>query len=142
MDGAPGIKILLVEDSDSDATFMLHTLEQSSLPGNVYRVPTGEEALALLNEEPVNGNPRPDLIVLDLKLPGLDGFDVLKRIKTHEELKTIPVLIVTSSALEEDIHRAMNLQADLYLSKPFDLEGYAELVIEIEDFWQKNAAAE
>ena len=129
------ITILLVEDTDSDATLMLHALQQSSLPEKVHRVRTGEDALAVLIDGKINGNSYPDLVLLDLKLPRLEGFGTLQRIKTHDEWKVIPVIIVTSSALEEDIHRAMQLEADHYLSKPSDLEGYSDLVEKIEEFW-------
>jgi chemotaxis family two-component system response regulator Rcp1 len=137
------INILLVEDSESDASLILHTFQQSPLPEDVHHVPTGEDALAALHAgETRNGTPYPDMILLDLKLPGLDGFDILQRVKTHNEWKSIPVIVVTSSALEEDIHRAMSLEADLYLSKPLDLEGYSDLVKEIEEFWTNRGSAE
>lgn len=103
----------------------------------------GQEALGLLNGDGKhNGTPRPDPILLDLNLPGLDGFDVLKAIKTHDEWKSIPVIIVTSSALEEDIHRARRFEADHYFSKPFDLEGYSDLVQDIEEFWTNSGCVE
>ncbi|HUS39546.1 MAG TPA: response regulator [Pirellulales bacterium] len=135
------INILVVEDSESDATFILHGLEQSSLPENIHRVPTGEEALAVLNADGrENGTPRPHLILLDLNLPGLDGFDILKTIKANHSWKTIPVIIVSSSALKEDIQRARQLKADLYLTKPFDLDGYSELAKTLEEFWNNSPA--
>ena len=142
MDLTNRINILLVEDNDSEALFMLHTLQESLLPNTVHHVPTGEEALAFLNGDGKhNGTPRPDLILLDLNLPGLDGFGVLKLVKAHNEWKSIPIIIVTSSALEEDMHRIRRLEADHYLSKPFDLEGYSDLVQDIEEFWAAPRSA-
>jgi two-component system response regulator len=137
------INILLVEDSDSDATIILHALQQSPLPGKVHRVPTGEDALAVLyGDGEHDGTPRPDLILLDLNLPGLHGFDVLEAVKTNDDLKSIFVIIVTSSAVEEDVHRASRLRADLYLSKPINLEGYSDLVADIEKFCTAHASAD
>jgi two-component system, chemotaxis family, response regulator Rcp1 len=94
------------------------------------------EAMAFLNREgPYTQSPRPDLILLDLNLPRMDGREVLAQIKQHEFLRTIPTVILTTSDAEVDIAKSYQLQANCYLSKPVQLEAFESLVKSINDFW-------
>ena len=96
----------------------------------------GAEAMAFLNRQGANLNaPRPDLILLDLNLPKMDGRQVLAQIKEDENLKTIPTVILTTSAAESDIDQSYRLQANCYLNKPVELEAFEALVRSINDFW-------
>ena len=102
----------------------------------LHVVNDGEEAMKFLyRETPYIDKPRPDLILLDLNLPKIDGREVLSRIKSDETLKRIPVVILTTSQAEEDILRSYNLHANCYITKPIDLGQFIKVVRSIEDFW-------
>ncbi len=130
------IDILLVEDSKSDANLTIETLSESKVLNKLHWVKNGVEAIDFLYQR---GNytdaPRPSLILLDLNLPKKNGKDVLAQIKGDEDLRTIPVIVLTTSADEEDVMKSYSLQANSYLVKPVDLEEFITVVKSIETFW-------
>ena len=135
-DSTKPIEILLVEDNPGDATLTTETFEHGSLRNNLNVVEDGVEAMAFLRREDTYADaPRPDLILLDLNLPKKDGRQVLQEIKDDENLKTIPVVVLTTSAAEEDIHRSYGLHANCYIRKPIDLRQFVTAVEGIEQFW-------
>lgn len=130
------IEILLVEDNPGDADLARVALENGKLKNNLYVVDDGEKAMAFLRREGDYADmPRPDLILLDLNLPKKDGREVLAEIKADESLKRIPVVILTTSAAEEDILKSYNLHANCYITKPIDLAQFIHVVRSIETFW-------
>ncbi|NQV01891.1 MAG: response regulator [Bacteroidia bacterium] len=130
------IDILLVEDNPGDARLAKEALKDSKLRNNLFIVDDGEEAMMFLRKEsPFEDVPRPDLILLDLNLPKKDGREVLKEIKTDENLKRIPVVILTMSKSEEDIFKTYNLHANCFITKPIDLNQFIKVVQSIENFW-------
>lgn len=134
-------KILVVEDSATDAEVLSYYLRKSSLGIDVTLVRDGEAALDLLQQS--NGQTfKPNLVLLDLNLPNLGGFEVLRAIKTNPQLRSLPVIILTASVLEEDMERAHHLRADAYLSKPFDAEGFHEVVATVEQLLTPSSAAD
>lgn len=130
------IEILLVEDNPGDVRLTIEALKEGKVRNHLSVARDGEEAIAFLRGEGVHaGAPRPDLILLDLNLPKKDGREVLEEIKTDEELKSIPVVILTTSKDEQDVLEAYDLHANCYITKPVDLERFLEVVRMIEDFW-------
>lgn len=130
------IKILLVEDNPGDVRLILETLKENKLRNNLDVVEDGVEALAFLGREGKYADaPRPDLILLDLNLPKKDGREVLAEIKADENLRRIPVVILTTSKAEEDILKAYDLNANCYVTKPVDLDQFIKVVKSIEEFW-------
>lgn len=130
------IDILLVEDNAADVRLTQEVLMDSKIHNNLLVANDGAEALQCLRQQgKFKGSPRPDLILLDLNLPVKDGREVLAQIKSDPELKTIPVVILTTSKAEEDIVRTYNLHANCYINKPVDLEQFVTVVNYIEDFW-------
>jgi chemotaxis family two-component system response regulator Rcp1 len=130
------IEILLVEDNPADVRLTQEGLRDSKVRNNLHVVGDGEQALAFLRHEAQYAEVRrPDLILLDLNLPKKDGREVLKEIKADPELRRIPVVVLTTSAGEEDVLRAYNLQAACYITKPVDLDQFIKVVHSIENFW-------
>lgn len=130
------IEILLVEDSPSDVRLTEIALKQSKIYNNLHVVMDGEEALAFLNKEaPYEDVPRPDLILLDLNLPGVDGREVLSYIKGEKHLRPIPVVILTTSTADKDILESYEHFANCYITKPIDLHQFTKVVSSIENFW-------
>ncbi len=130
------VEILLVEDNPGDVDLTMEALENSKIRNTVSVAGDGEEAMAFLRRTGKHaGAPRPDLILLDLNLPKKDGREVLAEIKSDDELKRIPVVIITTSQAEEDILRSYNLHANCYITKPIDLHQFIHVVKAIEDFW-------
>ncbi|MEE8372251.1 MAG: response regulator [Dehalococcoidia bacterium] len=135
-DSTREIEILLVEDNPGDATLTMETFEHGRLRNNMHVVEDGVEALSFLRREDAYADaPRPDLILLDLNLPRKDGRQVLEEIKDDDSLKTIPVVVLTTSAAEEDIHKSYGLHANCYIRKPIDLKQFVNVVEGIEQFW-------
>lgn len=130
------VEILLVEDNPGDARLASEALIESKLKNNLNIVRDGIEAMDYLNKrgkyEKVT---TPDLVLLDLNLPKKDGREVLAEIKSDDNLKRIPVVILTTSAAEEDILKSYNLHANCYITKPIDLNQFMKVVKSIEDFW-------
>ena len=134
-DGRP-IEILLVEDSPSDTDLTLEALKDFKVRNHVSVVDDGVLALQFLRREgPYADAPRPDLIMLDLNLPRKDGREVLAVIKTDDDFKTIPVVVLTTSRADQDILRAYQLNANCYITKPVDFNQFLEVVRSIETFW-------
>ena len=130
------IDILLVEDSKSDAHLTIETLSESQVVNQVHWVKNGVEAIDFLYKRAnYTDVPRPNLILLDLNLPKKNGRDVLAQIKGDEHLKTIPVIVLTTSSDDEDVLGSYTLQANSYLVKPVDLEQFIVVVKSIETFW-------
>jgi len=130
------IEILLVEDNPGDVRLTRESLRESKVRNNLHIATDGVAAIAFLRREGANaGAPRPDLILLDLNLPKKDGREVLAEIKGDPELKTIPVVVLTTSSAEQDVLRSYELQASSYITKPVDLEQFMLVVRSIEDFW-------
>ena len=130
------IDILLVEDNQDDIRLTQEVFKRSKINNRLYVVKDGEEALHFLRK---NGNykhvPLPDLILLDLNLPKIDGKEVLREIKSDIDLKHVPVIILAASEEDEDILRAYGLNANCYITKPIDLDQFVKIVKTIEDFW-------
>lgn len=130
------IDILLVEDNPADVRLMVETLKQEKILNNLHTVSDGEEAMAFLHKQgKYSKAERPDLILLDLNLPKMDGREVLKEIKSDDELKMIPVVILTVSKAEEDILKTYKLHANCYITKPVDLGQFSRIAKAVQDFW-------
>ena len=134
-DGMP-IEVLLVEDSPGDVRLTQEAFRDANRAIHLHVASDGVEAMAFLRHEGAHADaPRPDLILLDLNLPRMDGREVLAQIKEDDSLKTIPTVILTTSEAEADIVKSYQLQANCYLSKPVQLEAFESLVKSINDFW-------
>ena len=130
------IEILLVEDNPGDVDLTREGLADGKLRNNLHVVGDGEEAMAFLRRAEEHADmPMPDLILLDLNLPGKDGREVLTEIKADERLGHIPVVVLTSSQDEEDILRSYRLHANCYISKPIRFGEFVKVVKTIEEFW-------
>ena len=128
--------ILLVEDNPGDIRLTREALKNSKSPINLSVVGDGVEALAFLRRKGKYASaPRPDLILLDLNMPKMDGGEVLEEIKADEGLRRIPVIVLTSSQAEQDIHKVYDLKGNCYITKPDDLDQFIKVVQSIEDFW-------
>jgi two-component system, chemotaxis family, response regulator Rcp1 len=130
------IEILLVEDNPGDARLTLEAFKEGKVLNNLTVMKDGVEALAYLRRQGLYASAKvPDLILLDLNLPRKSGREVLMEIKGDERLKTIPVVVLTTSADEQDVARAYSQHANCYITKPVDLEQFLRVVHSIEDFW-------
>jgi two-component system, chemotaxis family, response regulator Rcp1 len=128
--------VLLVEDSPADICLTQEAFKDAKIHVNLRIATDGEEAMAFLDREGIYAaNPRPDLILLDLNLPKKSGREVLEEIKMSSELKSIPVVIFTTSAAEEDVLRSYQLLANCYITKPISIEGFLKVVRSIDNFW-------
>jgi two-component system, chemotaxis family, response regulator Rcp1 len=130
------IDILVVEDNPGDARLIKEVLSENKSSYRLHIVEDGVQAMDFLKKEGRFLNfPRPDLIFLDLNLPKKDGREVLEEIKSDEDLKLIPVVIMTTSQAEEDILRAYSLHANCYVTKPLELDQFNNTIKSIVDFW-------
>ena len=131
------ITILLVEDDQADQKLIKTSLKSQLVANDLYIVNTGEEGMDFLHQRGDYSSvvPRPDLILLDLNMPGMGGKEFLKRIKDDKNLKQIPVVIVTTSDLEKDIIDSYDLQASGYVRKPVTLDGFKEVMKKIGEYW-------
>ena len=130
------VEVLLVEDNPGDVRLTQEALKGGRVLVNLTVAVDGVEAMQMLRRHGEHATKaRPDLILLDLNLPRKNGREVLLEIKADEELKRIPVIIMTTSKAEQDIHRAYNLNANCYITKPVDLDEFLNVVRSIEDFW-------
>src|SRR6266404_1740940 len=129
-------QVLQVEDSPGDVRLTQEAFHDANMSIKLHVASDGVEAMAFLRKEGAHVDaPRPDLILLDLNLPKMDGREVLAHIKRDESLKTIPIVILTTSGAEADIVKSYQLQANCYLSKPVQLDAFQSLVKSINDFW-------
>lgn len=134
------IHVLLVEDSPGDVRLTQEAFREANIAIKLHVASDGVEAMEFLRREGDHGGaPRPDLVLLDLNLPRMDGREVLALIKADEGLKSIPTVILTTSEAEADIVKSYSLQANSYLSKPVQLEVFEGLVKSINDFWLTRA---
>ena len=130
------IEVLLVEDSPGDVRLTREAFRDAHTSINLHVVSDGVEAMAFLKHEGSHVDaPRPDIILLDLNLPRMDGREVLVHIKEDDSLKMIPTVILTTSDVEADIVKSYQLHANCYLSKPVQLDAFESLVKSINDFW-------
>ncbi|ACH38968.1 response regulator, putative [Citrifermentans bemidjiense Bem] len=138
MNGEP-LCILLVEDNPDHAELAIRNLDDGKLANKIFHVEDGEAALDFLNHRGIYADPqqfpRPHLILLDLRLPKVDGIEVLKAVKASEELKAIPVVILTTSAAERDLAQAYQNYANSYLTKPVDFDSFSELLRDMGFYW-------
>jgi two-component system, chemotaxis family, response regulator Rcp1 len=133
---AEPIQILLVEDSPGDVRLTREAFRDAKVHISLHVASDGTEAMAFLKREGEHANAlRPDLILLDLNLPKKDGREVLEEIKESATLKSIPVVVLTTSASEVDILRSYRLHANCYITKPVGLDGFLEVVRSIDSFW-------
>ncbi|GGO67732.1 response regulator [Nonomuraea cavernae] len=130
------IEVLLVEDDQGDILLTQEAFELNKVKNRLHVVNDGEQAMAFLRREDAYKDvPRPDLMLLDLNLPRMDGLEVLREVKADADLRTIPVVILTTSEAEEDILRGYQLHANAYVSKPVDFEQFIRVVRQIDDFF-------
>jgi two-component system, chemotaxis family, response regulator Rcp1 len=134
------IQVLLVEDSPGDVRLTQEAFRDANQSVHLHVATDGVEAMSFLKRKGVHADaPRPDLILLDLNLPKMDGREVLAHIKEDDALKTIPTVILTTSVAEVDIVKSYQLQANCYLCKPVQLDAFEALVKSINDFWLTKA---
>lgn len=130
------VEILLAEDNPGDVMLTRKALEQGKLANNLHVTTDGVDALEFLRQDGgYEDAPRPDLILLDLNMPRKDGQEVLEELRADDDLRRIPVVVLTSSESEEDIVRSYELNANAYLTKPVDFDGFVEIVNRLENFW-------
>ena len=130
------IKILLVEDQPADVRLTEEVLKQGKVANELFVAEDGEKAMRFLRQEgEYEAMPRPDLVILDLNLPRMDGKEVLQEIKGDPDLLKIPVLILTTSAAERDVLDAYTHHVNAYITKPIDLDEFVTVVASIEQFW-------
>ncbi|MBT4511196.1 MAG: response regulator [Chloroflexi bacterium] len=129
-------QILMVDDSPGDIRLAQEAFRESKTANEMHAVENGIEAMAYLrNQEKYADAIRPDLILLDLNMPGKDGRQVLEEIKADDDLRQIPIIVLTISNQESDIINAYDLHANCYITKPIDLHRFIEVATAIEDFW-------
>ncbi len=130
------IEILLVEDSPADVRLTIEALKETKAVNHMNVVGNGIKAMDFLYKRGAYATaPRPDLVLLDLNLPGKDGREVLEEIKADPDLRRIPVVVLTTSQAEEDVLRAYNTHCNCYIAKPLDFQQFTAAVKSIEDFW-------
>ena len=136
-DPAPApVVVLLVEDDPGDVLMIREAFEENKVRNELHVCSDGEDALLFLRQEgPHEAAPRPDLVLLDLNLPRRDGREVLAEIKADERLRTIPVVVLTTSEAEEDVLRSYALHANAYVTKPVDFDRFIDVVRQIDEFF-------
>lgn len=134
------IEMLLVEDNEADIRLTQIALKQAKLDNRLHVVRDGEQALDFLNKRGAYVDAvSPDLVLLDLNLPKVNGAEVLKEIRADKSLKALPVVILTTSDADQDIYESYELHANCYITKPVDLRKFMGVVEMIEDFWARVA---
>lgn len=135
-ESSQAIEILMVEDNPSDVRLTIEAFKDAKVLNNMSVASDGEDALKFLKREGrYKDSPRPDLILLDLNLPRMNGKEVLGEIKRDPDLKRIPVVVLTTSDNEQDVRRAYDLHVNAYVRKPVDLDQFIKIVEAVEDFW-------
>lgn len=136
MHDVKAIDVLLVEDDPGDVLMTREAFKDNKLANRLSVVPDGIDAMAYLRkEDQYAGSPTPDLVLLDLNLPRMDGREVLAAMKSDPELRRIPVVVLTTSEAEEDVLRSYSLHANAYVTKPVDFHRFIEVVRQIDDFF-------
>jgi len=137
--GEPPLRVLLVEDDAADVALVTDAFTNHDVRSELHHVGDGAEALAYLRgEPPYTDAPRPDLIMLDLNMPRVDGRQVLSEIKADDRLKAIPVVVFTTSAAADDIVTSYGAHANAYVTKPIDLDDFERTLTEIRGFWGRT----
>lgn len=130
------IEILLAEDNEGDIFLTRKAFEKAKIVNNLHIAKDGEVAMEMLRKSGnYSATPRPDLVLLDINMPKIDGKQVLQEMKNDEDLRRIPVVILTSSSAEQDVLKSYNLHANSYIIKPLDLNKFYDVVSVIENFW-------
>ncbi len=132
MPTSQAVDILLVEDNPDDAELAIRALRKSNLANHLLHLQDGEEALEFLFNEKNN---KPKIVLLDLKMPKVDGIEVLRRLKADERTRTIPVVMLTSSKEERDIVETYKLGVNAYIVKPLDFDQFGKAVAQLGLFW-------
>ncbi len=133
------VEILLVEDSDQDAELSMRALKKNNITNNIVRLSNGEEALEFIfgrgkfEERSIKNQPK--VVLLDLKMPKVDGLEVLKKIRENKETRNLPVVILTSSKVERDVVRSYKLGVNSFIVKPVDFDSFTRAVAEIGLYW-------
>lgn len=131
------LKVLLVEDNPDDVTIVKRAMRKSDLKCDLYVASDGEEALDMLARKgEFEDTPRPDLVLLDINLPKINGLEVLAKIKQDDQLKRIPVIVLTISEREEDMARAYDSGAASYMTKPVDSKDFERLIQTVQEYWR------
>ena len=134
--GGGEVDVLVVDDSAGDVRLAIEALNESKMVKNVFTVSDGVEAMAFLRRRGKYAScPRPDLVLLDLNMPRKDGREVLAEVKQDPDLRSIPVVVLTISSVEEDVTKAYKLYANSYIVKPIDMDRFVRAVSIINDFW-------
>lgn len=134
------IRILLVEDNPGDVRLTQEALQEFKTPCSLQIATDGENAIECLRKSAKNGKQSlPDIILLDLNLPKMNGHEVLEEVKTNPLYKTIPIIVLSASKSQEDINRAYGLGANAYIAKPLDIDSYFSTMKALEDFWLRSA---
>lgn len=129
-------KILLIEDDDDHAELVKIAMESNNGGNQLNRVRNGVEGLAYLNQEsPYEDAERPDIILLDLNMPMVNGQEVIQRVKANDDLRSIPIIVLTTSNAEQDRVRAYESNANSYLVKPIDFSSFREMIADLERYW-------
>lgn len=130
------LRLLLVDDDEGDVFMMSELMQEMSLPIELQTVENGLQAMAYLRREaPYDQAPRPDLVLLDLNMPRMDGRQVLTEVRSDPELRGIPILVLTTSTARPDIQTCYETGCNAYLVKPFGVDGLTEMVSQLECFW-------
>lgn len=127
------VEILLIEDNPDDAGLTIHALKKHNLGNNLLHLHDGEEALDFMFSAEFTNNPK--VILLDLKMPKVDGMEVLRKIKSDDRRKVIPVVVLTSSKEERDVLESYELGVNAYIVKPVDFDKFVKAIAEIGHFW-------
>ncbi len=136
MSSSRPIEVLLVEDDEGDVVMTREALDEGKVLNRLHVAADGVEAIEYLRREGKHAEaPRPDLILLDLNLPRRDGRQVLAEVKGDEDLRRIPVVVLTTSEAEEDILRSYDLHANAYVTKPVDFERFVQVIQQIDEFF-------
>ena len=135
------IRVLLIDDSPDDERILRRAMRGTTILENLQVVDDGDQAMAFIRREgEYTGAPRPDLILLDLNLPRRDGWEVLEEIKADRELRSIPVVVLTTADSKEDVRRAYRLQASSFITKPADFSRLERIMTSLDEYWTEMAS--
>jgi len=135
------IRVLLIDDSPDDERILRRAMRGTTILENLQVVDDGDQAMAFIRREgEYAGAPRPDLILLDLNLPRRDGWEVLEEIKADRELRSIPVVVLTTADSKEDVRRAYRLQASSFITKPADFSRLERIMTSLDEYWTEMAS--